>query len=90
MDIIRTILCSKVAEEVVQLINLLQHPTEYDWTGEDFQKYGLMREKYGLICGLSMAAELAGAEFTTVQTVKDRAARSKLTCWSDVLNTIEY
>ena len=90
MDIIRTILCSKIAEAVVQLIDTLQQATETDQTDTLYQQYGLVREQYGLICGLSTAAELAGMEFSAVQAVKDRAAISKQTCWADVLDTIQY
>lgn len=90
MDIIRTILCSKIAEAVVQLIDTLHQTTETDQTDNPYQQYGLVREQYGLICGLSMAAELAGVDYSAVQAVKDRAATSKRTCWADVLDTIQY
>ena len=90
MDIIRTILCSKIAEEVVQLIDTLHQATEADQTPDDSQQFGLVREKYGLICGLCLAAELAGVDFSAIQAVKDRAANNRQTCWSDVLDTIQY
>ena len=80
-----------IADEVVNLINVINDPTPVDpYAGYDVQE-GFIRERYGYISGLSDAAELAGIPFKELQAIKNSAAeKANGTDWYAVLDQIKY
>ena len=89
-DTLQDQLLTLITGETGRLIDELTHPVPFRCDNEDVVHYGLVREKYGIICGLDLAAEQAGLDYTEIQAAKDLAAKEYGTCWDDVLKRIQY
>ncbi len=89
-DTIQDQLLTLITEATGRLIDELTHPVPFKCDNENVVHYGLVREKYGLICGLDLAAEQTGLDYTEIQDAKELAAKEYGTTWDDVLKDIQY
>ena len=90
MDTYKEYLSAALSEEVIRLIDAIDQPSSYQCDNENVVHYGLVREKYGVVCGLERAAELAGLDYTEIQLIKEQAAKTRNTNWDAILRKIQY
>ena len=89
-DTIQDQLLTLITEATGWLIDELTHPVPFRCDNEEVVHYGLVREKYGFVCGLDLAAEQTGLDYTEIQAAKELAAKEYGICWDDLLKHIQY